>query len=74
MEQGLPAYVLFEMSGLCRTRGDARRLIAQGGGYVNDERIDAFDRLIDANALNGASLLLRAGKKRYVRVKVADSV
>ena len=74
MEQGLPAYVLFEMSGLCRTRGDARRLIAQGGGYVNDERIDAFDRLIDANALNGGSLLLRAGKKRYVRVRVADSV
>jgi len=73
MEQGLPAYILFEMAGLCKTRGDARRLIAQGGGYVNDERIDAFDRLIDANALSGGSLLLRAGKKRYVRVMVADA-
>jgi tyrosyl-tRNA synthetase len=73
MEQGLPAYILFELAGLCKTRGDARRLIAQGGGYVNDERIDAFDRTIDARALNGGSLLLRAGKKRYVRVMVADS-
>ncbi|MCF8062795.1 MAG: tyrosine--tRNA ligase [Deltaproteobacteria bacterium] len=72
MEQGLPAYILFEMSGLCRTRGDARRLIAQGGGYVNDVRIDAFDRTIDTSALNGGSLLLRAGKKRYVRVRVVD--
>jgi tyrosyl-tRNA synthetase len=70
MEKGLPAYVLFEMSGLCKTRGDARRLISQGGGYVNEERIEAFDHLIDAGALKDGGLLLRAGKKRYVRVVI----
>jgi tyrosyl-tRNA synthetase len=68
LEKGIPAYVLFEMSGLCKTRGEARRLISQGGGYVNNDRLDAFDRLIDAKALSDNSILLRAGKKRYVRV------
>ncbi len=68
IENGIPAYILFEMCGLCKTRGDARRLIAQGGGYVNEERLDTFDQLIDAGALNDGGLLLRAGKKRYVRV------
>lgn len=73
IEKGIPAYILFETCGLCKTRGDARRLIAQGGGYVNEERLDTFDQLIDAGALNDGSLLLRAGKKRYVRVLSVDS-
>lgn len=73
LESGLPAYILFEMSGLCKTRGDARRLITQGGGYVNNERIGAFDQVVDTRALNGGTLLLRAGKKRYIRVLVADA-
>ncbi|MFO7786067.1 MAG: tyrosine--tRNA ligase [Thermodesulfobacteriota bacterium] len=73
IENGIPAYILFEMCGLCKTRGDARRLIAQGGGYVNEERLDTFDQLINARALNDGGLLLRAGKKRYVRVLAADS-
>ncbi len=72
LESGLPAYILFEMSGLCKTRGDARRLITQGGGYVNNERIGAFDQVVDTEALNGGTLLLRAGKKRYIRILVAD--
>ncbi len=72
VENGLPAYILFEMSGLCRTRGDARRLIGQGGGYVNGERIVAFDQTIDKDCFNEGSALLRAGKKRYVRVRAKD--
>ena len=68
LQEGVPAYILFEMSGLCKTRGEARRLITQGGGYVNNERLNAFDDRIDSLSLNGGSILLRAGKKRYVRV------
>lgn len=65
---GIPAYILFEMSGLCNTRSDARRLISQGGGYVNDGTVGSFDQVIGpADAVSG-SILLRAGKKRYVRV------
>jgi len=68
LEGGLPAYILFEKTNLCRTRGEARRLISQGGGYINGRRIDAFDEMIDSSRLKDRSLLLRAGKKRYMRV------
>ena len=69
---GIPAYILFERSGLCKTRGEARRLIAQGGGYVNNERLESFDQSVGRSDLNGGSMLLRAGKKRYVRIVSRD--
>lgn len=70
LDEGIPAYILFEMAGLCRTRSEARRLITQGGGYVNGKRLEVFDAMIGKSDIEGDSLLLRAGKKRYLRVKV----
>lgn len=69
-EQGIPAYILFEKAGLCKSRGEARRLISQGGGYLNGKGIQAFDQMIDSEGLRNDSLLLRAGKKRYMRICV----
>ncbi len=68
LEQGIPAYLLFVKAGLCRTRSDARRLISQGGGYLNDKKIHAHDQVIDLGDMTGNTILLRAGKKRYVRI------
>jgi len=69
-EAGIPAYILFAESGLCKSRGEARRLIAQGGGYLNGKKIKAFDQLIKLEDSEDDSWLLRAGKKRYVKVIV----
>jgi tyrosyl-tRNA synthetase len=68
LEKGVPAYILFEQSGLCKTRGEARRLISQGGGYLNGERIPVFDHIVDFSRMKNDSLLLRGGKKRYMRI------
>jgi tyrosyl-tRNA synthetase len=68
LEQGIAAYILFEQCGLCKTRGEARRLLSQGGGYVNGKRIDAFDQVVGSRDLSNGSILLRAGKKKHVRV------
>ena len=68
LEQGIPAYLLFEQGRLCKTRSEARRLISQGGGYVNDQRIEKFDRIIGSHDMKEGSIVLRAGKKRYLRV------
>lgn len=68
LDQGMPAYQLFELTGLSKTRADARRLISQGGGYVNGKRIEAFDQMISVKDTRNESILLRAGKKRYLRV------
>jgi tyrosyl-tRNA synthetase len=68
LAQGIPAYLLFEKTGLCKTRGEARRLISHGGGYLNNLRIQSFDQTINSSDLKNDSLLIRAGKKRYMRI------
>ena len=68
LETGVPAFILFENAGLCKTRGEARRLISQGGGYLNNQKISVFDQRVSADDLGEDGLLLRAGKKRYMKV------
>ncbi len=70
LRAGIPAFVLFETSGLCSSRGAARRLITQGGGYINGEKLEVFDRVIDVQDLENDCLLLRAGKKRFMKIIV----
>jgi tyrosyl-tRNA synthetase len=67
---GIPAFKLFHMVGLADSKGEARRLIGQGGGYVNSERIEGFDTLINDSHIVGGQVLLRAGKKRYHRLGI----
>jgi tyrosyl-tRNA synthetase len=71
--KGIAVFKLFEKAGLCTSGSDARRLIEQGGAYLNNKKVNEFDKLIkqeDFDA-NGA-VLLRAGKKKYHRIKVLD--
>jgi tyrosyl-tRNA synthetase len=70
LEGGIGAPELFQRVGLCRSRSEARRLIQQGGAYVNDEPLDDVDAVIGAECLQDGVILLRAGKKRYHRVVV----
>jgi tyrosyl-tRNA synthetase len=71
LEQGIPAYVLFERAGLCKTRGEARRLISQGGGYLNGGRIQFFDQIIKLKHFRDDSLIIRAGKKKYMKIAIS---
>jgi len=66
MENGVPAYELFFETALCSSRGEARRLIEQGGAYVNDRQVASFDEAITVTMadLNGR-IHLRKGKKRH---------
>jgi tyrosyl-tRNA synthetase len=70
LEEGIPAYILFEKTALTASRGEARRLISQGGGYINGQKLYSFDQIIDSRNIENGSLILRAGKKRYMRITV----
>ena len=70
LEAGIGAPELFQRVGLCRSRSEARRLIQQGGAYVNDGPVDSVDDVITLDHLDDGAILLRAGKKRYHRVLV----
>ena len=63
-----PVVDLFLETGLCNSKSDARRLIKQGGGYINGSRIAAFDQIILEDDVKENDILLRAGKKKYHKI------
>ncbi len=71
LESGIPAFQLFCRVGLTASGSAARRLVDQGGAYLNGERIPNFDTLISAKDLKEGAILLRAGKKRYHKLSVS---
>lgn len=71
LEKGIPAFKLACETGLAGTSGDARRLIAQGGIYVNDRPVERFDEKINISHLNEhGEIHLRKGKKKHVVITV----
>jgi tyrosyl-tRNA synthetase len=70
LETGLGVLEIFAETGLAKSRGEARRLVEQGGVYVNDRRIDQVETVLTLADVTTAGILLRAGKKKYHRLVV----
>ena len=65
-DQAIPAFKLFfETASLCASGSEAKRLITQGGAYIDNRKVEKFDELIKLED----NMLLRAGKKKYKRIK-----
>ena len=69
-KEGIPAIDLFNTTGLAQSKGAARRLIQQGGCYINGERIDSVDCQVTADDIKDGEIVLRAGKKKYHTIKI----
>lgn len=67
-EAGIPVLTLFTRSGLTASNGEARRLVEGGGAFVGETKISDVKALIDSSYLQDGELLLKAGKKRFMRV------
>jgi tyrosyl-tRNA synthetase len=59
-------------AGVCASRGEAKRLLAGGGGRLNGARIDGDDRVLGAADFVGGGAVVRVGKKRAVRLILAE--
>jgi tyrosyl-tRNA synthetase len=71
--KGIPAFKLFEITGLCSSGSEARRLIDQGGGYLNKVRVEKGDLIITTEEFGEkGEILLRAGKKKFHRIRLLD--
>ncbi len=69
LTEGVAAFQIFAEVGLCKSSSEARRLIQQGGAYVGEEKIAAFDQLVTlAQAGDDGAIWLRAGKKKHHRL------
>jgi tyrosyl-tRNA synthetase len=71
LEAGILVPTLFHRVGLCQSRSEARRLLQQGGTYVNGISAGSVDDLVTTADLQDGAVLLRAGKKRYHRIVIA---
>lgn len=68
LQSGIPACILFERTGLCKSKSEAKRLLQQKGGYLNETVVEDPNFLINATHLQNQSLLLRSGKKKFLRI------
>lgn len=63
---------LLTLAGLIKSKSDGRRLVQEGGVYLNNERINAFDQKITLADFSDGAALLRKGKKIHQQVVLAD--
>jgi tyrosyl-tRNA synthetase len=71
LESGVAAFELLYEAQLCSSKAEARRLISQGGAYVNNEQIKSFDEKIGLKHVGiDGRILLRKGKKKYSAVEI----
>ena len=68
MGDGIGILDLLMMAKLIPSKGEGRRLISQGGIYVNGERIDDQNRVITCDDFKEEQLFVRKGKKTYHRI------
>lgn len=66
LESGIKVTDALVLSGAAKSKGEAVRLIAGGGVYVNNARVSAADAQLHMNDLASETMLvLRVGKKNY---------
>ena len=62
---------LLVASGLAKSKGEARRTVAEGGAYLNNVRVEDPElQPSDADLVAGSWLVLRRGKKKFAGVEV----
>ena len=56
-------------TGLCPSRGEARRLVQQGGVTIDDVKVAYIDESLARERFEGEGVIVRKGKKVFHRVK-----
>ncbi len=65
---GISILELFIESGLTSSKGESRRLIKQGGAYLNDERVGDMNLTVTQSNMKDGIIILRSGKKKYMKL------
>ena len=66
----LDILALLVKSGLAPSRSDARRAVEQGGVSLADEKVTDIKASYNADAFGADGLVLKRGKKKFVRIVV----
>jgi tyrosyl-tRNA synthetase len=55
-------------TGLAKSKGDARRLIEQGGVSTDDKKVESFTECIERERLENGVVIIRKGKKVFHKI------
>ncbi len=66
--EGIPVLDLLVKTGLAPSKGEARRLVQQGGVTVDDQKVTDISAQVPASAFEKGHVVLRKGKKAYHKV------
>lgn len=67
--EGIDIPTILLETGLTSSKGEARRLIQQGGIYLGQDRVEDFAQMITEKDFQDDKLMLRKGKKIYHQIK-----
>ncbi len=71
LESGIDVIELLQETGLCASKGEAKRLIKGGGARVNGTPVNSLDqKLYLSDLTSDGHIKLSSGKKRHALVKV----
>jgi len=70
VDSKIDAMTLLVKCGLCPSKGEARRLIQQGGVAVNDAKVTGIDVTFEQSAFEGEGVIIKKGKKVFHRAFV----
>ena len=62
---GINILSLLVATGLCPSRGEARRLVQQGGIVVDEKKVESIDESIPQEKFSGEGIIIRKGKKVF---------
>ncbi|OQY00644.1 MAG: tyrosine--tRNA ligase [Desulfobacteraceae bacterium 4572_130] len=65
---GINAVELFAQTDIFKSKSEVRRILSQGGGYINGKRVLDFNQIISTKNIRNGKILLRVGKKKYYKI------
>lgn len=68
IKEGISILNLFIETGLTSSKGETRRLIQQGGAYLNEKKVTDMLFVVKEDSLNKDKIILRSGKKKYMKI------
>jgi len=68
IEKGINVVELLFSTGMVKSKGEARRMIEQGGVYLNAERVVSIEDKVTYVSFKDSEIMVRLGKKRYHKI------
>lgn len=65
---GMNVLDLLLKAGLIPSKGEGRRLVSQGGIYLDESRLESFERIITVQDFKDGVLIIKKGKKTFHRI------